>query len=92
MMRRMNLSAYLDGLERGQRKELADALGVSSAYLYQMATARRPVPPDLAPAIEQHTSNLVRRWDLRPDDWHRIWPELIGSDGAPTTEPEAAHG
>jgi DNA-binding transcriptional regulator YdaS (Cro superfamily) len=24
-----------------------------------------------------------RRWDLRPHDWHRIWPELIGSDGAP---------
>jgi hypothetical protein len=25
----------------------------------------------------------VARWDLRPDDWHRIWPELIGAEGAP---------
>lgn len=24
-----------------------------------------------------------KRWDLRPDDWHRIWPELIGIEGAP---------
>lgn len=23
------------------------------------------------------------RWDLRPYDWHRIWPELIGAAGAP---------
>lgn len=30
----------------------------------------------------------VRRWDLRPDDWHRIWPELIGAEGAPGV-PEA---
>lgn len=88
----MNLSAYLDQLERGQKKDLAQALGVSSAYLYQMATARRPVPPDLAPSIEHHTSNQVRRWDLRPDDWHRIWPELIGSQDAPVLQQEAAHG
>ena len=88
----MNLSVYLDKLERGQKKELADALGVSSAYLYQMATARRPVPPDLAPTIEQNTGNSVRRWDLRPDDWHRIWPELVGAPGAPSPHAEASHG
>ena len=31
----------------------------------------------------------IRRWVLYPDDWHRIWPELIGAPGAPavpTTE------
>lgn len=26
----------------------------------------------------------VRRWELRPDDWYRIWPELIGAEGAPS--------
>lgn len=25
----------------------------------------------------------VNPWDLRPLDWHRIWPELIGAEGAP---------
>jgi DNA-binding transcriptional regulator YdaS (Cro superfamily) len=34
-------------------------------------------------AIEAHTGGEVRRWDLRPNDWHRIWPELIGAAGAP---------
>lgn len=30
----------------------------------------------------------VRRWDLRPADWHRIWPELIGAEGAPVLPTE----
>ena len=36
------------------------------------------------------SGGTVKRWDLRPDDWHRIWPELIGADGAP--EPAEAGG
>ncbi|MDB5975187.1 MAG: hypothetical protein JWR07_1947 [Nevskia sp.] len=24
------------------------------------------------------------RWDLRPNDWYLIWPELIGVEGAPS--------
>jgi len=23
------------------------------------------------------------RWDLRPNDWHEIWPEFIRRKGAP---------
>ncbi len=33
-----------------------------------------------------------RRWHQRPDDWHRIWPELIGADGAPPVPVEVANG
>lgn len=29
-----------------------------------------------------------KRWDLFPTDWHRIWPELIATEGAPPV-PEA---
>lgn len=36
---------------------------------------------ELAADIERVSP--LRRWNLRPDDWHRIWPELIGTDGAP---------
>jgi DNA-binding transcriptional regulator YdaS (Cro superfamily) len=28
-------------------------------------------------AIEQVTNGAVTRKDLRPDDWHLIWPELV---------------
>ncbi|MCH8180226.1 MAG: helix-turn-helix domain-containing protein [Proteobacteria bacterium] len=83
----MELHDYLK--ERGRTKDLAGRIGISPAYLYQMATRRRPVPPDVAPQIEHTTDGLVRRWDLRPEDWHRIWPELIGTEGAPAVSVEA---
>lgn len=44
--------------------------------------------PENCVAIERATSQRVRRWDLRPKDWHRIWPELIGAEGAPAVPVE----
>ncbi len=41
------------------------------------------VPSEHCAAVEAASGGQVRRWHLRPDDWHRIWPELIGADGAP---------
>jgi len=51
------------------------------------------VPVERCVQIERATAGAVRRWDLRPDDWHLIWPELVGSEGAPAVETEGrAHG
>jgi len=45
------------------------------------------VPDDklilLAVEIERRSNHRVRRWDLFPATWHRIWPELVGAPGAP---------
>lgn len=41
------------------------------------------VPAEHCAALESAVHGVVRRWDLRPDDWHVIWPELVGTDGAP---------
>lgn len=48
----------------------------------------RPVPAQYCPAIERETRGAVTRRDLRPEDWHRIWPELIDSAGAPDAPAE----
>lgn len=32
---------------------------------------------DLDPTKFPCPDSSVMRWDLRPDDWHRIWPELL---------------
>ena len=37
--------------------------------------------------IEQATDGAVTRRDLRPADWHLIWPELVGAEGAPPVPP-----
>jgi DNA-binding transcriptional regulator YdaS (Cro superfamily) len=60
---------------------LARCVGVKPPTVHQWLTGLRPVPSLKAPLIEHETG--VSRWDLRPADWHRIWPELIGADGAP---------
>lgn len=43
---------------------------------------RRPGPQRCV-VIEEKSDQKVRRWDLRPDDWHLIWPELREAPGAP---------
>jgi DNA-binding transcriptional regulator YdaS (Cro superfamily) len=86
----MELAEALDS-RRGRTAEVAKSLKIAPAYLSQMASGRRPVPPELAPALERELNGEVRLWNLRPKDWHRIWPDLIGSDGAPQPS-DAAQG
>lgn len=59
----------------------ASLLAVSAQRLSNWT--ERGVPIEHCAAIEAATQGAVRRWDLRPTDWHRIWPELVGVDGAP---------
>ena len=74
--------------------KLAHLLGVRQSTVSNWRSRATPIPVEHCAAIEQATSGSVRRWDLRPTDWHRIWPELIGAEGAPdvpepTTQPGA---
>lgn len=87
----MELNEYL-AQERGRAAQVARDLRIPPAWLSQMAAGARPVPPPLVPQIERISEHQVRRWALRPTDWHLIWPELVGTDGAPdvpepTTQP-----
>ena len=75
----------------GSQDALAEALNVRQPTVSEWARGKRPVPIERCVEIEKATARVVMRWDLRPDDWHRIWPELIGIEGAPTpaTQQEA---
>lgn len=84
----MNLAEYV-AAERGRAAQIAKAICRSSAFVSQLALGGRPVPAALAATIEQASGGEVRRWDLFPDTWHRIWPELVGTAGAPAVPTEA---
>ena len=101
----MELRQYLDSIPRGGATALASTIGISSVYLSQLAARQdgRKPSPELCVQIERATERKVTRRDLRPDDWHLIWPELAELDdtcdvvhliGAPSVEPqdEVAHG
>jgi len=84
----MELSEYLVE-QKGLAARVAKRLDVAPAYLWQMANGVRPVPPSLAPAIERICEHRVPLWKLRPRDWHLIWPNLIGTEGAPEVAEQA---
>jgi len=72
----MDLKTYI-ATERGRAVALAGRLGVSPSYLSQMANGKSPISPERCVDIWRETGGVVTREALRPDDWQRIWPELI---------------
>ena len=66
-----------------ERTELAAKVNVSEPYLYQCLTGRKAMNAAEAVRVEMESGGVVKRWHLRTEDWHLIWPELIGADGAP---------
>jgi len=75
----------------GSQAALARTLGLSIAQVWQWKEGIRPVPPIYAKRIESATDGQIRCWDLRPTDWHDIWPELVTAEGAPPIQERPAN-
>ncbi len=75
------------------RRQLAGLIGCNEQYLYQCLTGRNAMQPIDATRAERVTAGRLRRWHVRPKDWHLIWPELIGHEGAPPVDAvDLVHG
>lgn len=61
----------------GSQAALARSLGVTPPVVNQWVKGERPVPIQACVLIEKVTEKAVTRRELRPDDWHLIWPELV---------------
>ncbi|WP_407058830.1 carph-isopro domain-containing protein [Ralstonia syzygii subsp. celebesensis] len=72
----MNHNELIDKL--GGTTAVARLLGIKAPSVHAWRTGG--IPDDklirLAPLAEQR--GIARRQDLRPNDWHLIWPELAG--------------
>lgn len=84
----MNLTIYLE--KSGRANTLAKAIEVSPVMISLWKTGSRPIPIERCPDIERATKGEVTRRDLRPDDWHRIWPELVDAEHPAPIEKAAA--
>jgi DNA-binding transcriptional regulator YdaS (Cro superfamily) len=73
--------------ESGGLTAVASKLGVTIQRLGNWAD-RDAVPVEFCNQLVIATGGRLQLWDLRPDDWHRIWPYLIGTAGAPQVEGE----
>lgn len=64
----------------GGRAELSKRLKVTPAAIGNWKV--RGVPIEYCAEIELMTAARVKRQDLRPSDWRRIWPELAAAQEA----------
>lgn len=71
-----------DDISPADRAEIAASVGLNPRYLYQCLTGRRDMDARQAVELETASGGRVRRWHVRRD-WARVWPELVGVDGAP---------
>ena len=60
----------------GSQKALADQIGVVQSAVANWLK-RGNIPAEHCLAIEKATGGKVTRQELRPDDAHRIWPDLV---------------
>jgi DNA-binding transcriptional regulator YdaS (Cro superfamily) len=88
MLLGMNLNQFLSS--RMSAAELARRMSLSAVLISQWRNGVRPIPVERCAAIELATGGLVARWDLRPADWHLIWPELAERPDAPALPAQGA--
>lgn len=78
----MNIADYLaeQGLTQTRFAELCSTpeQKVTQGLVWQWMNGLTRVTPHMAVHIEKRvTKGKVTRRDLRPDDWHQIWPEMV---------------
>lgn len=62
----------------GGQQRLANKVGLGQTAVANWLR-RGAVPAEHCAAIELATGGQVTRQDLRPMDWQKIWPELVGT-------------
>lgn len=50
--------------------------GTTRGYLKQIAYGNKQASAEIAAAVERETNGIANRKELRPNDWHLVWPEL----------------
>lgn len=74
----------------GGPTKVAAALSVTAQAVCFWRDGKRRLPVEYIPTLERLAGFAVRRWQIRPNDWWLIWPELIGTEGAPPVPAEEA--
>ena len=88
----MQFKTYFFALSKKERATFALKVGTTVGHLTNFCYGYTKLAAEVCVAIEQATKSAVRRWDLKPDDWHRIWPELKRTKGAPEVPEQIAEG
>lgn len=83
------LRFYLNSLPVEEQQAFAVRCQTTLGYLRKAISAKQSLDTGLCSDIERESGGVVRRWDLRPHDWRRVWPELVSHPDAPPVPAEA---
>lgn len=72
----MELKKYFFDLTPDARQAFAESVGTTPKHLTNVSYGYKTLDEKVCVAIEQKTSRIVTRQEMRPTDWHLIWPEL----------------
>lgn len=70
-----------------RRREIADKAGINAIYLSQILNGVKDAKAKLAHRLVAVSDGELKLWHVRQSDWFEVWPDLIGTEGAP--EPAA---
>lgn len=66
---------------------LSRFIDVPPSFVSKMVSGEKAIPAEHCKAIESFTGGEVTCQDMRPNDWHKYWPELAD---APANQAQAA--
>lgn len=79
----MKILDFLNGKPRHEQEAIMRRAGTTVSYVRKTVSRGQYIGALTCSRIEYETEQSVMRWDLRPNDWWQIWPELIAHPDAP---------
>lgn len=83
LVQNMKILDFLNGKPKDEQDAMMRLAGTTVGYVRKTVSSGKNFGALISVRIESVTEKAVMRWDLRPNDWWQIWPELIGHPDAP---------
>ena len=88
LVQNMKILDFLNGKPKDEQDAMMRLAGTTVGYVRKTVSSGKNFGALISVRIESVTDKAVMRWDLRPNDWWQIWPELIGHPDAPPISSE----
>jgi DNA-binding transcriptional regulator YdaS (Cro superfamily) len=62
--------------EHGRAMALSRLIDVPPSFVSKMVSGEKAIPAQHCKAIEAFSDGQVTCQEMRPNDWHKYWPEL----------------
>lgn len=79
------IESLLNWLKHANDQQIK-ATGTTRAYLRLIGYGHKTASVETAALVERATGGQATRQQLRPKDWHLMWPELVGQSSSSSSQ------